>query len=664
MKIVSFKNLSISQRIMYLAVAISVMLVTIVLLFSANQIVASKNSIKASVNENRSFAVIEKIDRNFYERFGDVQAFAFNKLAQQAIDSGRASEDVQKFINTMISYYVLYDLMLIVNREGKIIAANTTDKNGKLMQTKTILGEDMSNEEWFRTCFSLAGPEGGAWYSDFMENKMVATLLNSRGYGMAFAAPIKNNAGEVIGAWYNYANWSDVTQDIRRETERRLKREEPNAFILITNKNGDVIDGSDENHILKLQLKETSLNEAENIDVNGIRASFHDYVCGIAEGSGAYTYKGNNWKVFTFVPKESLSVRIFFGELLPFASVVIAVLACGIIGFFLMARQISNTTFELQNIIKEVGEGGLPIVPDSHSTDELAQMKKSIKNLVESLRKTSAFANEVGNGNLEAVFTALSEHDILGQSLLTMRGNLVKIKVDEEKRKWIINGMAELGDKFRKSAGLYALCEDVLIFVCKYLNANQGAIFLHESQEGKNILKLVSCYAWNRKKFKNIVVEEDEGLIGQVWIEAQVIYITDVPDDFVKITSGLGESNPSCICILPLKTAAGVLGVMEIATFKKFESHEMELLTKISENLASALESERTAERTSKLLQQTQQQTELMRSQEEELRQSLEEMTSTQEEFARREKEYQQEIARFKDQARKINNGVPLVDQV
>jgi methyl-accepting chemotaxis protein len=664
MKIISFKDLSISKRIMYLAVAISLMLVTIVLLFSANQIVESKNSIKASVNENRSFAVIEKIDRNFYERFGDVQAFAFNKLAQQAIDSGRASEDVQKFINTMIGYYVLYDLMLIVNNDGKIIAANTVDKNGKLMQTKSILGHDMSNEEWFRVCFSAGGPEGGAWYSDFMENKMVAALLNSKGYGMAFAAPIKNNAGEVIGAWYNFANWSDVTQDIRRETERRLKREEPNAFILVTNKNGDVIDGSDESHILKLQLKETIANEQEEINVNGVRANFRDYVCGIAEGSGAYTYKGNNWKVFTFVPKESLSLKIFFGELLPFASVVIAVLACGIIGFFVMARQISSTTMALQNIITRVGEGELPIVSDSRSNDELAQMKKSIKNLVESLRKTSAFASEVGNGNLDADFVALSDGDVLGQSLLTMRANLVKIKVDEEKRKWIINGMAELGDKFRKSSGLNALCEDILIFICKYLKANQGAIFLHESQDGKNILKLVSCYAWNRKKFKNIIVEEDEGLIGQVWLEGQMICITDAPDDFVKITSGLGESNPSCICILPLKTEAGALGVMEIATFKKFESHEMELLTKISENLASSLESERTAERTSKLLQQTQQQTELMRSQEEELRQSLEEMTSTQEEFSRREKEYQQEIARFKDQRKSVHNGSPLVDQV
>jgi hypothetical protein len=662
MNLLSFKNLSISKRIMYLAVAISLMLVTIVLLFSANQIVVSKNAIKASVNENRSFAVIEKIDRNFYERFGDVQAFAFNKLAHQALDSGRASKDVQKFIDTMISYYVLYDLMLIVNNQGRIIAANTVDKNGKLVQTKVVLGQDLSNEEWFRSCFSLKGPEGGAWYSDFMENKMVATLLNSKGYGMAFAAPIRNDAGEPIGAWYNFANWSDVTQDIRRETERGLLREEPDAFIMITNKNGDVIDGSDESHILKSQLKESTLSEKQEMNVHGESASFADYVYGVAEGSGAYTYKGNKWKVFTFVPKESLTLKVFFGELLPFASVVIAVLACGIIGFFMMARQISGTTMALQNIITEVGQGGLPVVPDSESTDELAQMKRSIKNLVEGLRKTSAFANEVGNGNLDANFTPLSDRDILGQSLLTMRANLVKIKVDEEKRNWILNGMAELGEKFRKSAGLNALCEDILIFVCKYLDANQGAIFLHEVQEGKNVLNLVSCYAWNRKKFRNIIVEEDEGLLGQVWLEGNVIYITDVPNDFVKITSGLGESNPSCICILPLKAAAGVLGVMEIATFKKLEPHEMELLTKIAENLASTLESERTAEKTTRLLQQTQEQTALMRSQEEELRQSLEEMTSTQEEFGRREKQYQEQIAKFKEKIRNNTNGVHLAD--
>jgi methyl-accepting chemotaxis protein len=365
MKASIFKNFSISKRIMLLAIGISFTLVTIVLFFSATQIVTSKNKVKASVNENRSFAVIEKIDRNFYERFGDVQAFAFNKLAQQAIDSGGASKDVHKFINTMISYYVLYDLMLIVNNQGRIIAANTVDKNGRLVQTQTIMGQDMSNEDWFRSCFSSNGPDGGAWYSDFMENKLVASLYSSKGYGMAFAAPIKNDAGQIVGAWYNFANWSDVTQDIRRETESRLRIEEPNAFIVITNKAGDVIDASDENLILKQQIKQTVFDNEDKIDVNGVSATLVNYVCGIAEGSGAYTYKGNKWKAFTFVPKEELSLKIFFGELLPFASVVIAVLACAIAGFFAMARQISRTTTELQDIITEVGQGGLPVVPDS-----------------------------------------------------------------------------------------------------------------------------------------------------------------------------------------------------------------------------------------------------------------------------------------------------------
>ena len=652
----NYKNLNISKQILSVAIGLSLILLVFLLSFSAGQVLESKNDIKQIVNRNRSYSVIEKIDRNFYERFGDVQAYAYNKLAIEAIDSAKATSQVQKFINTMVYYYVLYDLMMIVDAQGKVVAVNTTDKNNVPVQTGFLLGKDFSNEEWFRICTSDAGPEGGAWYSDFMEHPDVAKIYNSNGWGMAFAAPIRNEQNKVIGVWYNYASWRDVTQGIRLETEELLKKESAEAFVLITDKDGNVIDASDEKLVLNLQVQEDiMLDIGVEFPFNGRQVSSGDFIIGSAQGKGAYTYKGNDWRTFTFMPKDSFSFSIFFGELRTLTLVTFVILIAGIFAFMTLSKNLSGRIKRLQDVIYALSVGELVELEKSTWKDEVGQMTNSLKMLTAGLRKTSLFANEIGQGNLSADFEPLSEKDVLGSSLVAMRDNLTKIKADEEKRSWITQGLAEFGDKLRKSTdNISELCDNILSFLCKYLGANQGVIFIKEQDENDaTFLQLVACYAWNKKKYVSGRVGPGEGLIGQVWQEGELIYLTEVPDGFVTITSGLGDINPNAIVLLPLKQNDEVMGVIEMAFFNKIENHELELLKKISENLASSLASARINEKTKKLLSQTQVQTEALRSQEEEMRQNLEEMKATQEEFNRREAEYIREFERLK-----ISNGV------
>ena len=654
----NYRNLNISKQILSVAIGLSVILLVFLLSFSANQVLESKNAIKQIVNRNRSFSVIEKIDRNFYERFGDVQAFAYNKLAIEAVDSAKATSQVQKFINTMVYYYVLYDLMMIVDVKGNVVAVNTTDKNNIPLQTGFLLGKNFSNEEWFRVCMSDAGPPGGAWYSDFMSHPDVSKIYNSNGWGMAFAAPIRNEHNEVIGVWYNFASWRDVTQGIRMETEELLKKESAEAFVLITDKHGNVIDASDDKLVLNLQLQEDiMLDVGIDFNFNGRVASSTDFIVGAAQGKGAYTYKGNDWKTFTFMPKERFSFSLFFGELRTLTAVTFVILIGGIIAFISLSKNLSARIKTLQEVIYSLSIGELAELERTDWKDEIGQMTNSLRMLTTGLRKTSLFANEIGKGNLSADFEPLSDKDVLGSSLVAMRNNLLKIKTEEEQRSWITQGVAEFGDKLRNSTdNISALCDNVLAFLCKYLNANQGAIFIKEQAEDDTAyLQLVACYAWNKKKYLNARVAPGEGLVGQAWQEGDLIYLTDVPDGFVRITSGLGDINPNAIVLLPLKQNDEVMGVIELAFFNKVENHELDLLQKISENLASSLASARINERTKKLLSQTQEQTEALRSQEEEMRQNLEEMKTTQEEFNRREAEYIKEFERLKNA-----NGVVL----
>jgi methyl-accepting chemotaxis protein len=646
MKRLNLKDLSISQQITFTATAIFLVLVIIILGFAGNQVVQSKNKVTETVTRNRSFGAMEKIDRNFYERFGDVQAYAYNRVALQMIDSGRATTDGQNFINTMMAYYVLYDLMMVVDRNGKVVAVNTLDRNGVPLKTDFLLGTNFSTEEWYRVCLSAKGPEGGAWYSDFMSDPVVAKIFNSKGYGMAFAAPIKDDGGNVIGVWYNFAGWKEVTQGIREETELLLKAESPEAFVMITDKNGTVIDASDEKLISNMKVVEESFASGHPFIFDGRTISNEDYIVGAATGKGAYTYKGKEWIALTFKPKMKFTLAILFDELLYFTLIILTILGLAILAFLILSGRISKNILRLQNIINTLSQGELTEIEENKSKDEIGKMTNSISSLIGGLKKTSGFANEIGNGNLTADFEPLSDKDVLGHSLVVMRNNLAKVAEEDKQRNWSSLGLAKFAEVLRNQDDLHKLGDMIIYQLVEYMNANQGGIFIINDDDQDNVyLELLSCYAWDKKKFMSKHIAPGEGLVGECWQEGRTIYLTEIPENYVAITSGLGKANPRNILIVPLKINEEIFGVIELASFRIYKDYEREFIERACENIAATISTAKVTDRTKRLLAQTQQQTEEMRAQEEEMRQNMEELSATQEEMQRKEREYLKKIA-------------------
>jgi hypothetical protein len=655
MKSLNFNDFSVSQKITCLAIVAFATIATVVLVFSINQVVKSRNGITETVTSNRSLGAIEKIDRNFYERFGDVQAFAYNRLALQMADSSKTTIEGQNFINTMMAYYVLYDLMMVINSDGEVVALNTVDKSGVPVETQFLLGRNFSTEDWFRKCTSSQGPEGGAWFSDFVSNPNVAQIYKSNGQGMAFAAPIKNDRGTVIGVWYNFASWKEVTQGIRLETERQMDPAS-NAFIIITDKNGVVIDSSDEKIIGTVKVEEGSFAEGTPFNFNGRVISSEDYILGVGRSVGAYTYKGNNWMAMTFYPKMKFSLLILFSELLNFTLSILLTLAICIVAFLFLSKKISHKILALQNIVNTLGRGEFIEITTNSAKDEIGKMTDSIRSLIKGLSTTSKFANEIGRGNLKAEFEPLSENDVLGHSLLTMRSNLVKVDEDAALRNWTIQGLAKFAEILRNQDDFQKLGDTIISSLIKYVDANQGGLFIVNDDRGhEEHLELLSCYAWEKKKFIEMKVKRGEGLAGQCWQEGNPIYITDVPDEYIAIKSGLGKAVPTSILIMPLKVNENIYGVVEIASFKVFTLHEKEFVERVCENIAAAISSAKIADRTKRLLIESQQQTEEMRAQEEEMRQNMEELTAIQEEMGRKEQEY---LSRIEELMASHGNGV------
>ncbi len=276
--------------------------------------------------------------------------------------------------------------------------------------------------------------------------------------------------------------------------------------------------------------------------------------------------------------------------------------------------------------------------------DEIGQMNVALEEMIHNLKDTAEFARQIGEGNLDHQIELLSESDHLRIALKEMNQKLLDAtktqeekRIEDEKRSWANEGLAKLNEILRKQDDVAELSFQILSYLVNYMDANQGGIFIRNNEDQNNIiLELQSFYAFNRRKYIKKTFELGEGLVGNCAIEKKRVHLTEIPDNYIQITSGLGGSNPKSLVLVPMKLEEEVLGVIEIASFNSIEDYQIDFLEQASLSIASSLNMAETNKRTSELLEKTQQQAEEMSAQEEEMRQNMEELQATQEESTRR----------------------------
>lgn len=321
----------------------------------------------------------------------------------------------------------------------------------------------------------------------------------------------------------------------------------------------------------------------------------------------------------------------------------IITVAIGLLSSYFMAKSITRPINYIKNVVVKLGRGELVEEKGKKfSNDEIGEMAEATEKLVDGLKSTTFFAENIGNGKYDTKYNPLSEHDVLGNALIEMKDNLERVAEEDKKRNWSTEGLARFGEILRRNnENIEKLSEQIVGNLVKYLEANQGALYIVENLESEEdpFMTMTACYAWDRKKFLEHKIYKGEGLAGQVWQEGDTIYLTDVPDNYVKITSGLGDSNPTAVLIVPLKVNEEIHGVVELASFSDFKDFEIEFVEKIAESIASTISSVKINAKTQHLLTESQEMTEQMRAQEEEMRQNMEELQATQEEMARNQVE-------------------------
>jgi len=263
-------------------------------------------------------------------------------------------------------------------------------------------------------------------------------------------------------------------------------------------------------------------------------------------------------------------------------------------------------------------------------TDKIAAQETEIAS-------ATAFIKEIEKGNLETTNADGVDLGSLTGSLVSMRNKMKSIAEEEKERNWITEGLAKFSDILRSdNDDLKKLSNIIISELVKYMNANQGGLYLiNNPKSADEHIELVAAYAYGRQKYIKQKIEMGEGLLGQAALEKETIYLKEVPNDYMRITSGLGDALPRNLIIVPLKLEEEVYGLVELASFKEIKKHQVQFVEKLSETLAATIAAVKNTERTQTLLKESQLQTEQLRAQEEEVRQNMEELAATQEEMQR-----------------------------
>ncbi len=430
------------------------------------------------------------------------------------------------------------------------------------------------------------------------------------------------------------------------------------SFAFLLAHNGHFVAHPDKNHI-NASIKEVKPDYLEKFDVINKINQGQEFSFITTSDSGIKRYLSfapfvvgkstTPWAIGISVPLSSITAeadRHFYTTLL----VGIGGLILLLVVTYSLAKYIVKPLKKITRILKSLAIGNLN---ETHqmsvkTKDEIGQIRQSVNVLINSLKRTAHFAQEIGKGNLDIEFSIVSKNDVLGNSLLEMKQSLKKAEEQKSEREeldrrqnWSSHGIAKFSEILRENQdNIEEFGYQIISNMVKYLDANQGGIFVVDDTENENpMLEMIAAYAYNRRKYLETVFEPGIGLVGRCFQEEETIFMTDIPDNYIKITSGLGDENPSCLLLVPLKMNEKVFGVIELASFKIVESYQIEFVERIAESVASTLSTIKINIRTAELLEESQNKSEMLSTHEEEMRQNMEELRATQEEMERKNKE-------------------------
>ncbi len=339
-------------------------------------------------------STLDIIYRNLFERYGDVQAFAMNPTA---VAMNVAS--LTSVANAYTDLYDFYDVMIITDTEGQIVATNTTDFDGKpLPAAKELIGQSFASQPWFKTALSAA--VGITDYADVEINPLVAKACGISGEVLRFSTPIWRD-GKVVGLWTNYASWNRIVKTITEQSIATIK-DEGITLTLLDQKGRALIDGNDAKGAMKLDTNLATLGveaaiqatshsaalkseSAKNYTREINKRSKEPQINGWAWRKESLGFPGYGWSVLIRQDQKIALAGVYQLFLIEGIVSAIAVLGAALIGVWL-ARSIVRPINAVKQAMEAVSQGDLTRRVELIGGQEVGQLANAANHTITNLR--------------------------------------------------------------------------------------------------------------------------------------------------------------------------------------------------------------------------------------------------------------------------------------
>ncbi|AUI69042.1 response regulator [Beggiatoa leptomitoformis] len=348
-------------------------------------------------------------------------------------------------------------------------------------------------------------------------------------------------------------------------------------------------------------------------------------------------------------------------DLLAFKQLLFSVAAIILIIIIIVANFVTrrplNALLQVNQHMKLLAMGQLPVKNvEYQSTDELGELVESARLLKNSIRTVIERTRAIASGDYSTEIELLSEQDQLGSSLREMTAFLRTAKQQDDAQNWLKTGQMQLSQTLSGEQDILKLVENIINFLTPYVNAQVGAVYIY--QENNQTLKLLASHAFVWRKNADNVFKLGEGIVGQAALEKKSFVITNAPENYVVIQSGLGSGTPQHLLVSPFLYENVLCGVIELASFDAFTPLQIDFINQIMPNIAVAATTAESRTKMQQLLLQSRMQEEELKTQNEELQSQSEELQTQQEELRQTNDELEiraRELEVQKEEIRKKN---------
>jgi len=607
-------------------------------------------------------------DLNFLSEFYIMERYLqwskMNEDKNKALWENRMTDAFVSFLESKQNYKAIR----LIDEKGKeIIRVDYNNKSGTSNIKQHDELQDKSDRYYFKQ--TLALNKGDIYFSDLDLNKEKGKPSKPLTLVIRVATPIIDQDGVRRGILI-LNMYGDTLLDVIRSSENS---DGSHHKTVLTNYKGEYLYHPNINKTFvgisakasSLAIEEPSIFEQIKTQLQGVFSTEEDVVV----YKKVFVLPGHvqrTWKLFTYHNKEvALAPLANFTSMFITTTLLALLLVIGVAWRF-----IGQVTSSLSSVSVQLKQLALGQTVDAqikyNGKDEVNEIVQSSKGLMENMQLTIEHATLIAQGDYSNNIATHSSEDQLGNAINEMtdalrtsknttqlvidkafkiaEGDFSQAELPEILRKtplgsaikkmtdslrevteesttqnWYQKGQAELNEFIQGDLSTKVVAEKAILFICNYLNAQIGAIYITDKN---NTLQLLGSYAFESQKRSKNTFKLGEGIIGQAALEKKVIRFSHMPKDYIQISSGLGEHPPHSLIVIPLINVHKVIAVIELGSVTDFSDIQVQYLQTIASSVAISLLSAENRTQTQILLEQTQQQTSELENQKQKLQQS------------------------------------------